>query len=72
MKNHFEILLLKKTSELLHELLNNNSFSTIEKVSYHKTVALRNQIDVMLIQNILQEEKKSSHTHFINQVLNPD
>lgn len=69
MKNHFEMLLLKKTSELLHRLLNENSFSNIEGISYNETVALRNEIDIMLIKNTLSERKQEDHSHFINQIL---
>ncbi|MCH7826423.1 MAG: hypothetical protein IIC75_00380 [Bacteroidetes bacterium] len=71
MENHFEILLLKDASELLHNLLNENSFSEIEGISYHETLALRNEIDVMLIKNTLSERKKEDQIHFINRILFP-
>ncbi|MCK5614209.1 hypothetical protein KAR91_70745 [Candidatus Pacearchaeota archaeon] len=70
--DHLQILTLRKVSELLHKLLDNNSFSTIEAISYHETISLRNEIDIMLIKNVLSKREISSHSDAVNKILYPD
>ena len=71
-QRYCNIGLLMKTSELLHRLMDSNSFVEMRNISYIETNAIRNEIDMVLIKDILSNKPEKCHTELLNRILNPN